>query len=59
LTTMFSVMLPRNPPPESFVAATQCFQDEPTCSSLDRAQPGGWCQFLSWLDTLVAPEAQL
>jgi hypothetical protein len=38
-----------------FWAATQRFQDKPMYSSLDRAQPGGWGQFCSWMDMEVAP----
>jgi hypothetical protein len=37
LTTLFSIMLPRNPPPEKFCPATQSFQDNSAHSSSYRA----------------------
>jgi hypothetical protein len=40
-----------------FWVATQGFQDKPTYSLLDKAQPGGWRQFCPWLDMEVAPKA--
>jgi hypothetical protein len=51
LTTMFSVMLPWNPPPENFGQLLGVFHDKPTCSLPNRAQFGGWRQLCSWLDT--------
>jgi hypothetical protein len=41
-----------------FWSATQGFQDKPMYSPLDRAQPGGWRQFRSLLDTEVASKAE-
>jgi hypothetical protein len=43
---------------KEFWSATRGFQDKPMYSSLDRAQPGGWHQFRSWLDTEVAPKVE-
>jgi hypothetical protein len=56
LMTMYSVMLPRNPPPGSFEQLLDVFKSS---QRIHRLIELNWCQFCSWMDTQVASKAEL
>jgi hypothetical protein len=57
LTTMYSIMLPRNPPPENFKHLLDTFRSSHRIHRLIELNLVAGCQFCFWMDTQVAYKA--